>query len=555
VSPELDDRTLRRLVDTGQALVAHLDVDLILDELLGTAAELTGAGYAAIGVLDREGTGLERFLTLGIDADGREAIGDPPRGRGVLGILIDDPRPLRIDDVGEHPRSYGFPAGHPPMRSFLGVPILVRGQAWGNLYLTEKAGGGPFTQQDEEVAITLAAWAAVAVDHARLYAEAERRRAALETAVTRLEATRAIARAIGTETDLHRVLELIVKRARALVDARALVLLLADGDELLVAAGAGQVDSRALGARLPREGTAMGEVLEARLPERVADVPVRLAIGDDALGVVGAETGLLVPLAYRGEGLGVLAAFDRITGSDGFRDDDEQLLEAFAASAATAVATAQRAERHQLRRAIDAAERERRRWAGELHEGTLQGLGALRVLLTTGLRRGDPAALEQAAREAVHEVGEEISRLRRLIIELRPAALDELGLQPAMATLVEHAGELHGLEARLRFDLGDERLGPELETTVYRIVQEAVANALRHARAHRLDVEVRRDDGALVIGVTDDGDGFDPDAPGAGFGLASMRERASLAGGTLEVRTSETGTSVTARFPRAGRSA
>src|SRR4051812_14776620 len=257
----LDEPTLRRLLDGGRALVAHLDVERVLDDLLEIARDVTRAQYAAIGVLDEDRRRLERFITRGIDEEGHRAIGDLPRGRGVLGVLIEQPHPLRLRDVGDHAQSYGFPTAHPVMRSFLGVPILIRGQAWGNLYLTEKEGADEFSEADEEAIVTLAGWAAVAIENARLYQTAEARRAELERAVRRLEATTVIARAVGMETDLDRVLELIVKRARALVEARSLVLMLADGEELVVAATAGQVDSRTVGARLPRRTTVAGEVL------------------------------------------------------------------------------------------------------------------------------------------------------------------------------------------------------------------------------------------------------------------------------------------------------
>ena len=159
----MDEHRLRRLIDVGRSMVAELDLDALLERLLEVAREVTGARYAALGILDDRRERLERFLTVGIDAETQASIGDLPRGHGVLGVLIEDPRPLRLSDVGAHPRSYGFPLGHPPMRSFLGVPILIDGEAWGNLYLTEKQ-GGPFDDQDEEAVVVLADWAAVAVE-------------------------------------------------------------------------------------------------------------------------------------------------------------------------------------------------------------------------------------------------------------------------------------------------------------------------------------------------------------------------------------------------------
>lgn len=166
----LEEDRLRQLIALGPALVSELDLDLLLNRLLETACSVTAARYAAIGVLDKERRELERFVTLGVSAAEERAIGERPRGRGLLGVLINDPRPLRLTDVSTHPHSSGFPPGHPPMRSFLGVPILIRGTAWGNLYLTEKR-IGEFTEADEYAATTLATWAAIAVDHSRLLAE------------------------------------------------------------------------------------------------------------------------------------------------------------------------------------------------------------------------------------------------------------------------------------------------------------------------------------------------------------------------------------------------
>ncbi|HEX8102605.1 MAG TPA: GAF domain-containing sensor histidine kinase [Solirubrobacteraceae bacterium] len=545
----LDHHRLLRLLDAGRHLMARLDLDGVLARLLDTARELTGAHYAAIGVLDDDRRTLERFLTSGIEPAAHEAIGDLPRGRGVLGVLIDDPRPLRLPDVGLHPRSFGFPAHHPPMTTFLGVPIVVRGQAWGNLYLTEKE-GGEFDEADEEAVVVLAEWAAIAIENARLYEHAESQRARLEQAVEGLEATTAIAQAVGSETDLERVLELIVKRGRALVAARALVLLLREGEELTLAAVAGQVDAGALGSRMPVAGTVAGRVISSSRPERIADVAARLGIADEGFGVIGAETALLVPLHYRGRALGVLAAFDRLGDEPGFADREEGLLRAFAASAATAVATARSVEQERLRHSLRSAEQERRRWARELHDETLQGLAGLQVVLSSGLRQGGEA-LETTARAAVEQIQTEIANLRALITELRPAALDQLGLAPALESLVERMRAVEGIEVALECLPGDDgRLDPDLETAVYRLVQEALTNVAKHAAAEHARVRVRRTaGGAIELEVSDDGRGFDPRGPADGFGLVGIRERAALLGGTLEVTSTADGTTVVARLP------
>src|SRR4051794_28540386 len=360
----LDPKHLERLLEAGSGLMADLDPDLVLDRLLETARELTGAQYAALGILDERRQELEQFLTRGIDAETHRAIGDLPRGRGILGVLIEDPQPLRLTDVGTHPRSYGFPVGHPPMRSFLGVPVRIRGEAWGNLYLTEKAGGEPFTETDEASVVVLSDWAGIAIEHARLYQAVDRRRDELERAVRGFEATATIARAIGAETDLGRVLELIVKRGRALVDARSVLILLLEGDSLTLASGAGHRLERA-SVVLPARGSGLGEALADQRPLRVVDVERRLGLRGEDLGVPDASAALVVPLVFRGRPLGVLLAFDRMSGDGAFSADDEHVLQAFAASAATAVATAKTVESERLRHSLRAAEAERRRWARE----------------------------------------------------------------------------------------------------------------------------------------------------------------------------------------------
>src|ERR687897_1354825 len=186
VAARTDDQA-ERLLEAGRSLVVELDLEVVLERLLETARELTGARYAAIGVLDAERRGLERFLTSSVDAATRAAIGDLPRGRGILGLLIDEPHPIVLSDVGSHPRSYGFPAGHPPMTTFLGVPLLIRGEAWGNLYLTEKE-GGEFDERDVETITVLADWAAIAIDHAHLFRRSTERSEELERAIEGLEA-------------------------------------------------------------------------------------------------------------------------------------------------------------------------------------------------------------------------------------------------------------------------------------------------------------------------------------------------------------------------------
>jgi signal transduction histidine kinase len=552
MSASSEEPWIRHLLDVGRALTKELDQRVVLDRVLETAREVTGARYAALGILNEQRSELEQFLTLGVDDETHRAIGELPRGRGVLGTMIDHPQPLRLAEVGQHPSSYGFPAGHPVMRSFLGVPIVIRGEVWGNLYLTEKQ-GGEFSEQDEEAAVILADWAAIAIDNARLYEISERRRAEAERAFRGLEATSDVAVAIGGEIALENVLELIVKRGRVLVGARSVVIMQRDGDELVVQASAGHV-REARGVRLPIAGSTSGQVLEHRRAERITDVAARLRIAPSEFGVPDAQTALLVPMVYRGEAVGVLAAFDRGQDGEVFTEDDEQMLRTFAVSAATAVALAQSVQADRLRSSLDAADAERRRWARDLHDETLQGLGGLRLLLSSALRVGDPDRGQEAMREAVAQIEREIENLRAIITELRPAALDELGLRTAIEGLLDRHREQSGFQIDHELKLpgpsaGAERLDEDLETAVYRLVQEALTNVAKHARASNVRVAVTESDGELLVEVQDDGAGFDPETGSHGFGLAGMRERVSLADGTLDVDSGEQGTLVRACLP------
>lgn len=377
-SPSIDERRLRRLIEVGRELTGVSDTESVIESALTAARELTGARYAALGVLDSRRAELERFLTLGIDDETRESIGDLPHGRGVLGLLIEEPQPLILDDVTEHPRSYGFPENHPPMKSFLGVPIKIQGEAWGNLYLTEKE-SGPFDESDEESAVILAEWIALAINNARS-AEAER---------------------------------------------------------------------------------------------------VKLT--------------------------------------------------------------------------IESAERERRRWARELHDETLQDLAGLRVLLAGTRRRTASGPVAPVLDQAIERVDVAIIEMRRLIADLRPAALDELGVGAALASLIDRITGIAEVDVDLQVDLaGDQggRLVPQLEDTIYRLVQESLNNAVRHGKAGRAIVEVIEQDGEIAIRVTDDGTGFDVNRPGGhGLGLLGMRERVGLSGGRIEIHSGASGTTVNATLP------
>jgi signal transduction histidine kinase len=553
----MDERRLRRLLDVGRSLISELEPETVLQRLLDVARELTGARYAAIGVLDERRQGLERFLTVGIDEDTHRQIGDLPRGRGVLGVLISEPEPLRLADVSAHPRSYGFPLMHPPMTTFLGVPILIDGEAWGNLYLTEKD-DGEFDDDDEEAAVVLAGWAAIAIVNARLYRAVSERRDELERAIRGLETTTEISRALGGVTDLNRVLELVVKRSRALLDARTAEIALVSGDEFVIAAVAGEGVEGLQGRRVPIAGSLAATAMKSGRAQRFSKVPPE----SFAAREMGASTAIVTPMLFRNRPVGFLIVMDRMTGSRAFGEDDERLLQAFAATAATAVATAQTVGDEALRRSIEASESERSRWARELHDETLQHLAGLRVLLSGARRSGDPERVAAALDDAVDLLNDGISDLRALITDLRPAALDELGPKAALETLVARVTQQSGLEIELEVDLaferGDssERHVGEIESTTYRLVQEGLTNIVKHAEATHVEVRVMDLEETLEVLLRDNGRGFDADGESAGFGLIGMRERVALVHGTLEVESAPgDGTTLRARIPSRRRDA
>ncbi len=547
---------LGAIFDVAASVLSDLDLDRVLNRVAESARQIAGAEFSALGVMDATRSRLDRFITAGIDERTRREIGRPPLGRGVLGELISHCRPLRLDDVGKHPHSYGFPPGHPPMASFLGVPVFVAGEPFGNLYLTNKEGGGSFTELDERAVILMAQFAGIAIDHARRYSSAESQRLELRSTVEALDATVQIAQAVGGETNLDAVLELVAKRGRALVSARALVIERVTDGRTIVAAAAGEVPAAILGREVDSTGSVASSALRSLRTLRLEEDANRIRFQRYGLGSLGftADCGLVVPLVFRGQGYGVLIAIDRLDDGAAFDADDERLLEAFASSAATAIATAVSAQKDRERQRLAATEQERARWARELHDDTLQNLAALRLALSGQRRVDDLDAVRARLTELVDQLDTDIASLRALISDLRPATLDDLGLKAAIEVLADRA-RTQGLEVELQVqDAGQERrprgLATEVETAVYRITQEALSNARRHGGATSVRIRVSESESMIETSISDNGRGFDPTSRSSGFGLIGMRERAEILGGRLEVTSSSArGTSVRAVLP------
>ena len=539
---------LRVLVDAGIALSSELSLDALLQRLVEIAAELTGARYAALGVVDRSGEGLESFVTTGVDAETHAAIGDLPRGGGILGVLIREARPLRLHDLNEDPRSVGFPANHPPMRTFLGVPVRLRGVVYGNLYLTEREGGEDFSAEDEELVQLLAAQAAVAIENARLYESSTRW-------LRQLESLHEIGDAIAGELELDRLLELVARRLRSLVDARLVLIALPvpGGRELRVAAADGEdQDAYGLvGMALAIGGSKTGRVLERGTSERVDSIKDDPEIDQQAAERMGVRSALFVPLVVRGRPIGVVVAHDKLGPTATFTDDDVRLAESLAARAGTAVDLSERVTRDVVRRVVEAQELERTRLARELHDETGQALTSMLLSLKSLDDRIDTPEGRAAAAELRELVVTTLRDVRRLAVELRPAALDDFGLVPALERLRDTVAEQSGLDIELQSHLNAERLPTELETALYRIAQEALTNVVKHASASRVSMALSRRERAIALVVQDDGRGFESrDAGGAGLGLTGMRERVALLGGRLGIESTEdAGTMITAELP------
>jgi signal transduction histidine kinase len=432
------------------------------------------------------------------------------------------------------------------MRSFLGVPIVLRGVAFGNLYLTEKHDGSDFDETDEDLVALLAAQAAVAIENARLYESATRWS-------RQLESLHEVVRSLVEETDLDRLLELVCRRLRELIGARLALILLPTGTSLRVAALDANADEDAdfalLGHEFGVHGSKAGRVLQRRQSARVDSVLDDPEIDQDEARRLGVRSGLFVPLIARGRAIGVVAVHDKLGREGRFSDADLRLAEIFAARAAVAVDLSQRVARDMLRRVLEAQELERRRLALELHDETGQALTS--ILL--GLTAVRDAPNEEAARAAEADLRQlvvgALQNVRSLAVELRPSTLDDFGLAPALERLGSNLAERSDIDVAVDVSLPD-RLAPEAETTLYRFVQEALTNVVKHAEATKVHVLVSRGERGVNALVEDNGRGFDvADLRPDGLGVVGMRERLALLGGTLAIESSAGGTSLIAFVP------
>ena len=424
------------------------------------------------------------------------------------------------------------------MKSFLGVPILLRGVAYGNLYLTEKQGGSDFTDEDEDLTLLLAAQAAVAIENTRLYETSTRW-------LRHFESMNEIGDALAGELELEPLLGLVARRLRSLIQARLVLIALPDAgaEGLRIAAADGEASDAygLVGMELELGGSKTGRVLQRGRSERVDSVLDDPEIDQQAARRMNVTSALYVPLVVRGRPIGVVVAHDKLGATSSFADDDVRLTESLATRAAAAVDLSERVSRDAVRRVVEAQEVERARLARELHDETGQALTSILLglkALEDRVETDDGGAAFAELRELV--VGT-LQDVRRLAVELRPAALDDFGLVPALERLRDTMSEQGDIAVEVKSDLDDQqRLPAETETALYRIVQEALTNVLKHASAARVTVRLKQGDRFVQLVVQDDGAGFDPQGVrDGGLGLVGMRERVGLLGGRMVVESSE----------------
>jgi signal transduction histidine kinase len=517
---------LRGLLRANALIAGELSLPVVLRQIVAAARDLVGARYAAFGVLGRDGQ-LEQFVYAGMDEELVGRIGDLPRGQGILGLLIRKPVPLRLADLSGHPAPAGFPPGHPPMTGFLGVPVRIGEEVFGNLYLTERSRGGQFTADDEQLAIALAAAAGAAIANARRFTESEQRRRWLDASA---ELTPLLLS--GAAVQPH---ALITQLAATAADADFATLAVPHGaDQVMVAGVTGELAAGMMNQVEALADSLAGQAIRTGKPSLVTGEG-RQAVA----AVLGAGTGplIVVPLAAGEQVRGALL-LGRLAVRPGFTETDLGMAAAFAGHAAVAMELARtRADQITMARAED-----HDRIAGDLHDHVIQELFALGMRLQGHAARSDPATAERV-NGYVDTLDEVIKKVRTSIFGLHqthqthqtPASL------PARVTEIidEHTAQL-GFTAGVRF-AGPLDPGPDeaLAHDILAVTREALSNCARHAHATAVTISLVLHDRLITLDVTDDGRGLG--TPARSSGLSSMRRRAERNGGTFQLTTPATG--------------
>jgi len=513
---------LRGLLRANAAVAADLSLPVVLRRIVDAARDLLGARYAALGVVGRDGQ-LEQLVHAGIADDVVAEIGELPRGRGILGLLISTPVPIRLADLAGHPASAGFPAGHPPMGAFLGVPIRAGDEVFGNLYLTERSQGGEFTAEDEELAIALAAAAGGAIANARRFDESEQRRRWL-AASGELTPLLLSGRAVEPY-------ELITEHAVAAAESDFAALVLPHGaDEVMVRTVSGLTGAELRDRIAPLDGSLAGRAITSGKPVLVTDYA-----REAGAATLRADIGpmMVVPLAAGEEVLGALL-LGRLAGNPGFTEASLQMATAFAGTAAVTLELSQaRADQMALARMAD-----HDRIAGDLHNHVVQELFALGIGMQGLASRTDRPEHAERIRTYIDAIDKVIIKIRNTIFQLyageqRPGSLQEQLLE----ILSEHSLRV-GLTASIRFAGPiDTSVDTELASDILAVTREALTNSARQAGAAELSLSLADD--LVTLDITDNGRGLD--VHDETNGLASIRLHAERHGGTLVLGRSDGG--------------
>jgi len=530
---------VQQLLQGVLAVSGGLELDQVLSTIIGTATELVDAQYGALGVIDSGGEHLERFVTVGLSQQEIDAIGPFPTGMGLLGQLIRHPAPLRLADIAAHESSFGFPDDHPPMRTFLGVPIRVRDKIYGNLYLTEKHGGARFDADDETVLTTLAAAAGVAIDNARLYDDAQSRQ-------RWMTATAELTRGLLSGADARDVLAVLVERVRDMADAELVMVSLpdADADHLTVLVAAGPGAERARGGSVPIPGSEAGAVFAAGVGRAIAD-------GEWDDRPLWEELGLgpsyVAPLGTAGKVRGVLVAAKRF-GALPFDAGVTHMLTEVGGQAAVALElAARRADADLLALYAD-----RDRIGRDLHDLAIQRLFAAGMTLQSVLKITEKQAVRERVTNAVSELDDTIKVIRSTIFALsehgRPD--EDPGLRSQVLQVCQDSSTVLGFTPAVRFTGPvDFEVSQDAVEHAMAVVREALSNVGRHAQASKADVDVATADGYLVVRIADNGVGM-PEEDARRSGLGNLAERAATLGGEFSIGPAEGGgTVLTWRVP------
>ena len=521
------------LLDAVVSIGRELELETVLRRIVEAATALVDARYGALGVISEDGQ-LAQFVPVGITEDEIAVIDEWPRGRGILGLLIKEPEPLRLSDIRDHPESFGFPQGHPPMRTFLGVPILIRDEVFGNLYLTEKGDGREFDEQDETIVTALATAAGVAIENARLYEETRQRE-------TWLEASAELTRMLLSGSEPRDALALVASQARKMSGAKvAAVAVPSSGpDNLVVTAVAGEGYDDLAGFEFPIENTLMGGVFATGEPRAITEFA-----GDpvEAPLVARLPRGprLLVPLGERGSVRGVLVVAKK-RGQSPFPSAVMRLLRSFAGQAAIVLELAdarREAERYGL---ID----ERARIARDLHDVVIQRLFATAMTLTGAVRLIDRPEAASRVHSAVDDLDETIRQIRSTIFTLQSTerAATGGGLRARILGVVDAVTQQLGFTPGVRMEgLLDTDVPEDLRDELLAVLQEGLSNVVRHAKATHVDVLIELHEGELLLRVSDNGVGVREG--GRRSGLANLAERAARRGGEFAVRAGDDGGTV-----------